>query len=176
MEIFHIATKADWEAARRSGRYTTSTLGRTLAEEGFLHASYRRQVPTVFGRYYRDAGVPLVLLTIDTDRLDVPLQEDVVDDGEGGQTRYPHIYGPLVPRAVVRVQDLTRDGGTGSFTQLFFAEMLLRVLLALVAMLLIAGGVGLGNAAGPSWAPAVGALAGLLVGGATFWFVLRRRG
>ena len=37
--IFHIATVADWEAAQRSGSYTTSTLGRTLVEEGFIHAS-----------------------------------------------------------------------------------------------------------------------------------------
>ena len=31
--IFHIAAAADWTAAQRSGTYTTSTLGRTLAED-----------------------------------------------------------------------------------------------------------------------------------------------
>jgi uncharacterized protein (DUF952 family) len=175
MEIFHIATAADWEAARRAGRYTTSTLGRTLDEEGFLHASYRQQVPTVFGRYYRDAGVPLVLLTIDTERLDVPWREEPVDDGDGGETRYPHIYGPLDPAAVVRAQDLTRDGGTGSFTELFFREMLLRVFLALGVMLLIALGLTLGRGVDVGWAPGAGALAGLAVGGTAFWLVLRRR-
>ncbi|MEZ5092946.1 DUF952 domain-containing protein [Nocardioides sp.] len=175
MEIFHIATAADWEAARRAGRYTTSTLGRTLDEEGFLHASYRQQVPTVFGRYYRDAGVPLVLLTIDTERLEVPWREEAVDDGAGGEARYPHIYGPLDPAAVVRAQELTRDGGTGSFTTLFFQEMLVRVFLALGAMLLIALGVTLGRRADAAWAPGAGALAGLLVGGSAWWLVMRRR-
>lgn len=171
MEIFHIARAADWEAARRSGAYTVSTLGRTLEEEGFLHAAHRAQVPTVFSRFYRDAGVPLVLLTVDTERLDVPWQEDQV-----GDERYPHIYGPLDPKAVVRVQELTREGSTGSFTTLFVQEMLVRVFLALGVMLLIALGLAAGRQLDVSWAPGVGALVGLVVGGTAFWWVLRRRG
>ncbi len=171
MEIFHIATLADWEAARRTGAYATSTLGRTLEEEGFLHASHRAQVPTVFGRYYRDAGVPLVLLTIDTERLDVPWREEQV-----GEERYPHVFGPLDPAAVVRVQSLTREGSTGSFTRIFLAEMMVRIFLALGTMLLIALGIALGRSSGVAWAPAAGGLLGLVVGATLFWAVLRRRG
>ncbi len=170
MEIFHIATTHDWESARRSGHYTTSTLGRSLEDEGFLHASYRNQVPSVFSRFYRDAGVPLVLLTVDTERLDVRWQVDQV-----GEERYPHIYGPLDPTAVVRVQPLTRDGGTGSFTTLFFQEMLLRVFLGIGVMLLMVLGVTVGRQSG-AWGPALGALVGLVVGGTAWWAVLRRRG
>lgn len=171
MEIFHIARAADWEAARRSGAYAVSTLGRSLEDEGFLHAAHRDQVPTVFSRFYREAGVPLVLLTIDTEKLDVPWQEDQV-----GDERYPHIYGPLRPAAVVRVQQLTRDGGTGSFTTLFVQEMLVRVFLALGVMLLIALGLTLGRRLDAGWTPGAGALAGLLVGAAGSWLVMRRRG
>ena len=47
--IFHIATAVEWEAATRSGSYTTSTLGRTLAEEGFIHASHEDQWRQVMG-------------------------------------------------------------------------------------------------------------------------------
>ena len=115
MRIFHIATAADWERARRSGVYSTSTVGRTLEDEGFLHAAHRQQVEGVFQRYYRDLGEPLVLLTIDTDRLGVPWREDDV----GGET-YPHIYGPLSPRAVVGVEPLDKHGGTESFSSLNF--------------------------------------------------------
>jgi uncharacterized protein (DUF952 family) len=97
MEIFHIATESDWAAAQESGAYTTSTRGRTLEEEGFLHAGRREQVSGVFDRYYADAGEPLVLLTIDTDLLDVPWQEDAV-----GEDTFPHIYGALSPAAVTR--------------------------------------------------------------------------
>lgn len=105
MRIFHIATVEDWERARRSGAYTTSTVGRTLEDEGFLHAAHRHQVAGVFERYHRELGRPLVLLTIDTDRLGVPWREDQVGDGT-----FPHIYGPLSPRAVVGVQPLNRGG------------------------------------------------------------------
>jgi uncharacterized protein (DUF952 family) len=105
MEIFHIATVADWDRAQESGAYTTSTVGVSLDEEGFLHASHARQVEGVFERYYRGLGAPLVLLRIDTDRLGVPWREDPVGDDS-----FPHIYGPLSPDAVVDARPLDEDG------------------------------------------------------------------
>ena len=66
--IYHIAEAADWEQAQRDGQYTMSTRGRTLAEEGFIHASTAAQVPLVAAAYYRDAP-DLVLLVIDTERV-----------------------------------------------------------------------------------------------------------
>lgn len=107
MQIFHIATVADWERARESGAYTTSSLGRSLEDEGFLHAAHRQQLTGVFLRYYAAVSESLVLLTIDTDRLDVPWREDDV-----GEETFPHIYGPLSPDAVVDVQPLDKAGGT----------------------------------------------------------------
>ena len=56
--IFHIATSAEWEAAQRSGAYTTSTRGVTLEQEGFIHCSRREQVAAVWRNYYADAGEP----------------------------------------------------------------------------------------------------------------------
>ncbi|MCW2762413.1 MAG: hypothetical protein JWR85_2614 [Marmoricola sp.] len=171
MRIFHIATVADWERARQSGAYRTSTVGRTLEDEGFLHAAHRQQVAGVFQRYYREIGVPLVLLTIDTDRLGVPWREDAVGD----QT-FPHIYGPLSPEAVVGVQPLDKNGGTHSFTSLFFTEMSIRFLLAFLAMLLAFVGSLAGRQVDSDWAEFTGALVGFLVGGVLATIVLRRRG
>ena len=105
MRIFHIATVADWEQAQESGAYVTSTRGRSLEDEGFLHAAHRVQVQGVFQRYYQDVREPLLLLTIDTERLGVPWREDEV-----GEESFPHIYGPLSPQAVVDVQPLNRSG------------------------------------------------------------------
>ena len=102
-EIFHVATATDWEAALASGSYTTSTRGRTLAEEGFLHASRADQWRSVLERYYADVGEPLVLLVIDTERLEVPVVEEGVP---GGDDTFPHVYGALDPAAVVRVVPL----------------------------------------------------------------------
>ena len=102
MLVFHVATLADWSAAELSGEYATSTRGVTLEQEGFLHAARADQVGDVYDRYYATVEDPLVLLTIDTDRLDVPWREDPV-----GDDTYPHIYGPLSPAAVVAVEPLT---------------------------------------------------------------------
>jgi uncharacterized protein (DUF952 family) len=98
--IFHIATVADWDEARRQGRYTTSTRGRTLAEEGFIHASRGDQWQAVHEHLYADVTEPLVLLVIDTGRLAVPVVEEAVPDT--GET-FPHVYGALDPAAVVQV-------------------------------------------------------------------------
>ncbi len=170
MRIFHIATAADWERARRSGSYTTSTVGRTLEDEGFLHAAHRHQVSGVFARYYREVGQPLVLLTIDTDRLGVPWREDEV-----GDETFPHVYGPLSPRAVVGVQALNRRGGTEPFTSLFVKEMAIRFLLAIVAMLLAFVGSWVGGGLDAEWARFIGAMAGFFAGGVIATLVLRRR-
>lgn len=111
MRIYHLATKADWDAARRSGTYTTSTYGRSLHQVGFIHASRREQVAVVLDRFYAEVTEPLVLLEIETDLLDVPWREDPVED-----ETYPHIYGPLPTRAVVgwrpaRTADLETAAG-----------------------------------------------------------------
>ena len=66
--IYHIAAAADWERAVRDGRYTMSTRGLTLAEQGFIHASTADQVTLVANAFYR--GVPdLLLLVIDPERV-----------------------------------------------------------------------------------------------------------
>jgi len=95
--IYHIATVADWERALEDGAYTTSSRGRTLAEEGFIHASTAGQVGWVANSYY--AGVSdLLLLVIDTDKVGPVLRYDPVP---GWDEPFPHIYGPLSPDAVV---------------------------------------------------------------------------
>ena len=105
--IFHIALEPDWESALEAGEYRISTRGRTLEDEGFLHAAYGNQVGGVAQAYYADVSEPLVLLTIDERRLTVPLQVDPVPGHADG---YPHIYGPLDVAAVVMATPLLRDG------------------------------------------------------------------
>src|SRR5689334_14381090 len=108
MRIFHIATEDDWRQAQDSGSYTTSTYGRTLQQEGFIHCSRPEQVATVMHFVYAEVGEPLVLLEIDTDLLDVPWREDPVE----GDT-FPHIYGPLAISAVVATRPVADEERPG---------------------------------------------------------------
>ncbi|WP_216849406.1 DUF952 domain-containing protein [Pimelobacter simplex] len=91
--IFHLALASEWAAAQQTGAYTTSTLGRTLADEGFIHASRADQWTGVRDRFYADVTEPLVLLHIDTDLLDVPVVDEPA--APGMTETFPHIYGRL---------------------------------------------------------------------------------
>jgi uncharacterized protein (DUF952 family) len=104
VRIFHIATLADWTAARESGAYTTSTRGVTLEQEGYIHASRADQWEGVRARFYADVTEPLVLLEIETDLLDVPVVDEVA--APGTTETFPHVYGAIRPAAVVDVRPL----------------------------------------------------------------------
>jgi uncharacterized protein (DUF952 family) len=110
--IYHIATRADWDRALRDGEYTTSTIGRTLAEEGFIHASEPSQVNGVANRYYRGTSDELLVLVIDTERVRARIK---YEDVPGAGAPFPHIYGPLNADAVVGVRPLSA-GPDGTFT------------------------------------------------------------
>ncbi|MFD0884285.1 DUF952 domain-containing protein [Streptosporangium algeriense] len=103
MTILHLALAADWDAAQPEGEYRVSTLGRTLEQEGFIHAcADHTQLAGVADRFYRDVTAPLLVLTIDPAGLDVRL-ETPADSAE----TFPHIYGPLPVTAVVSATPYT---------------------------------------------------------------------
>lgn len=133
MRIFHIARAVDWEQARRTGSYTVSTYGRTLEQEGFIHASRREQVRGVFDTFYRDVPDRLVLLAIDTDLLTSPWQEEPV-----GTDVFPHIHGPLNTSAVIGVARLDRNGEVEPFGLDFAREVVKRVLLIAAVLFVLA--------------------------------------
>jgi uncharacterized protein (DUF952 family) len=169
--IFHIATHADWFDALEEGVYTTSTRGRTLAEEGFIHACRQDQVQGVFERFHRGAREPLVLLTIDPSRLDAQVREERVGDDV-----FPHIHGPLTPQAVVEVRPLDRHGRPATFLGLFFGMVAARMLAAVVVM--VVGLVALAVTSVLSTSPGaqlVALLGGMLAGALAVSLVVRRR-
>lgn len=110
--IYHIATRADWEQARRDGAYTISTASRTLAQEGFIHASQAAQVAAVANMFYRGVPGDLVVLVIDPGRVRAEIR---YEDVPGASAPFPHIYGPLNTDAVLAVHPLP-PGPDGEFT------------------------------------------------------------
>ena len=109
--IYHIATAGDWARAQADGQYTTSTRGRTLAEQGFIHASTAAQVAPVANMIYK--GLPdLLVLMIDTDRVRPEIRFEQVP---GWEEPFPHLYGPLNADAVVGTRRLD-PGSDGQFS------------------------------------------------------------
>lgn len=90
-----------------------STKGRTLAEEGFIHASTVDQVAPVANMFYK--GMPgLIVLVIDVGRVQPQIR---YEDVPGFAEPFPHIYGPLNTDAVVEALRLKQDpDGNYSFT------------------------------------------------------------
>jgi uncharacterized protein (DUF952 family) len=99
--LYHLAIVDDWHAAVASGTgYTTSTLGVTLAEQGFIHCSFSDQVQRIADLVYAGRD-DVVLLTVSTELVTVPIRVDDV-----GSDAFPHLYGPLDTSAVVDVRRL----------------------------------------------------------------------
>ena len=93
--IFHATTRAEWHAAQNAGTYTADS----LATEGFIHCSERRQVIWVANTRFR-GRLDLVLLHIDVAKL---RSKVVYENLEGGTEMFPHVYGPLNLDAVLTV-------------------------------------------------------------------------
>lgn len=199
MRIFHLATAADWAAARRAGRYATATRGRSLAEEGFIHASRGDQWQQARRRWFAEVAEPLVLLVVETELLSAPVVEE---PAAGGGETFPHIYGAIDLDAVVRVVELDpprppeasdpsspavasppvepaapiHPAAPGeSFSRVYLREMFHQLLLACLAMAVTVAGSLIGLAVWPEWGPVVGALAGLAAGLALTRPIARRR-
>jgi uncharacterized protein (DUF952 family) len=100
-ELWHLAERPEWEAARTTGSYEWSTRGRSLAEEGFIHCSRPDQLLAVSDALYGDADADdLLLLHIDPAAVPAEIR---VEDG------FPHIYGPLPVTAVTAVTAVRRN-------------------------------------------------------------------
>jgi uncharacterized protein (DUF952 family) len=104
MTIYRITENAFWQSAQRTGEFVSPDLG----IEGFIHASERHQVLRTAARYYAGKS-DLLLLEIDEAALgDKVAREDSTGRGE----QFPHVYGGIPLRAVLRTAPLieTEDG------------------------------------------------------------------
>lgn len=114
--IHHVTSPQVWEQAVAEGVFTESTLGRSLAEEGFIHCCDPAQLDFVLTTFYADVPHDLLLLTIDPELLESRLVREV-GNPETGET-FPHIYGPLNSSAVVDTELLhpphTRHSASGA--------------------------------------------------------------
>ncbi len=98
-QIYHLVSRSTWNSLG-PGPYQSDS----LETEGFIHCSNEDQVAQVANRFYADSG-ELLVLCIDTDRLEHPVRDELA----GTDERFPHIYGPINREAVVEVRPMERD-------------------------------------------------------------------
>jgi uncharacterized protein (DUF952 family) len=100
MNILHITTRPDWQAALEAGSYRADSLD----SEGFIHCSTSEQIAATANRFYAGQS-DLLLLHIDPELLAAELRWEPAD----GQD-FPHIYGLINLDAVVGVESFGPDG------------------------------------------------------------------
>lgn len=107
--IFHITSRADWEAAQQRGDYRAES----LETEGFIHCSTSSQVLPVAENFYKGQS-GLILLGIEPSLLSSTLKWEPPSGGTpppgvpAGDS-FPHIYGPINLNAVTKILDLKTD-------------------------------------------------------------------
>lgn len=118
--VLHAALPEDWATACRTGAYAISTRGRTLAEEGFIHASTSTQLDGVLGAFYSDLD-ELVLLVLDITALRTAGSPVLWEPVPGQPLPFPHVYG-VIPSSVVgqgnpvvAAPSLRRDAGSDTW-------------------------------------------------------------
>ena len=109
MAIFHVTTRAEWEAAEAVASYRMSTKGATLDEVGFIHASSAEQLPRVAAFLYSGTDEPLVVLELDDDGIRRSGIRIPWEDGGAGEL-FPHIYGAIDTGFVTAVRPAEVDG------------------------------------------------------------------
>lgn len=96
--IYHLAHRADWEAAQATGQYAGSPDDH---RDGFIHFSTAAQVAGSAAKH-RAGQADLLLVAVDAATLGTALRWEP----SGGGDPYPHLYAPLPTAAVARVDPL----------------------------------------------------------------------
>ena len=98
--IYHVISQIDWNKISASEFYDPDS----LTSEGFIHFSYKHQIPGVIERYYQNQ-TGLLVMKVDINKLKSKLEiEHVPETGF-----FPHLYGSLNMDAVIGVYAILVD-------------------------------------------------------------------
>jgi uncharacterized protein (DUF952 family) len=99
--IYKICTASEWHAAEHAGVYRGSVVDH---RDGFIHFSTAEQANETAGKWFAGQR-DLVLIAVDADALGTGLKWE---PSRGGAL-FPHLYGELELKAVLRVDPLPLD-------------------------------------------------------------------
>lgn len=103
--IFHLVPEKEWKASKSDSMY----IPKSLETSGFIHCSTGTQIQNTANRLFKGER-RMLLLVINSALVDAEIKYEV--DDETGE-KYPHIYGPLNPDAIIdRIRLVPeKDGG-----------------------------------------------------------------
>ena len=96
--LYKICPAALWAAAEKDGIFRGSPVD---FADGYIHFSTAAQVAETAGRHFKGQD-DLLLVAIDGGRLGPTLRWEKARSGD----LFPHLYGPLDPKAVISVVPL----------------------------------------------------------------------
>ena len=99
--LVHLCSVEEWVRARIRGHVRPAAAGSGVKDR-FVHLSTPKQVHLPADRLYRGRD-DLVLLHIDPALLDSPVRWEPGVPTDPESMLFPHLYGPLPVRAVMRV-------------------------------------------------------------------------
>ena len=113
MSLFHLALESEWKAGQRDGRYTPAR----FSADCFVHCCDDLPTATAIARaYYAARTEPLLLITLDEGALDVEVKREAPAPPDGKAhahhdgRRFPHVYGSIPLRAVMKVEAFDEHG------------------------------------------------------------------
>jgi uncharacterized protein (DUF952 family) len=101
--LLHLCGADEWSRAREEGAIRPESSGSDVGA-GFIHLSTPQQVHLPANRLYRGRA-DLVMVHINPGLLDSPVRWEPGVATDPTCMVFPHLYGPLPVRAVIRVMD-----------------------------------------------------------------------
>jgi len=102
----HLLPEAVWSGRDPAAAYAPAA----FADDGFIHCTDGEPgIVATANRFYRDDPRAFLVLTVDLEATGSPWRFDDPEE------RFPHVYGPIRPAAVLEVRRMERDAD-GAFT------------------------------------------------------------
>ena len=109
--MFHLALASQWRAGWAGGRYTPAR----FAADGFVHCCDDEATTLLVAAAYFSAATEAVMVAeLDEAALDVEVRREAPASVDGAKhahhdgRKFPHVYGSIPARAVVRIGQLVR--------------------------------------------------------------------
>ncbi len=107
MIIIHIVDSDIWKKNKGSSQY----FGDLLKSQGFVHCCLPGQVDDVLKNWF-PWKEDITFLEIDTNELSSRLE---FENLEGGEEKFPHIYGPINNKAIISWYPFEKKDNQGEY-------------------------------------------------------------